>query len=68
MMATQPSDAQRYELEGHLRLAAAGILVDAVTTGMWEPDAPALEGIAQLVDQAARFFDLAGWYSATRAA
>lgn len=67
-MVTQPTDSQRYELEGQLRLAAAGVLVDAVTTGMWEPDAPALEGIAELVAQAARYFDLAGWYSETRAA
>lgn len=67
-MIPNPSDSQRYELEGQTRLGAAGVLVDAVTTGMWEPDGPVLEAIAELVDQAARFFDLAGWYSPARAA
>lgn len=68
MIVSQPTESQRYELEGHLRLAAAGVLVDALTMGMWEPDGPALEGISDLVAQAARFFDLAGWCSETRAA
>lgn len=55
---------REHELEAHLRLAAAGVLVDAVTMGMWEPDGAVLEAIADLVDQAARLYDLAGWSAA----
>lgn len=58
----------KHELEGQLRLGAAGILIDAVTMGLWAPDDAVLEAIAQLVDQAARFYDLAGWYSEARVA
>lgn len=58
----QPTDSQRYELEGHLRLAAAGVLVDSVTVGHWAPDDPVLEAIAELVGQAAHFYNLAGWF------
>lgn len=53
-----------HELEAQLRLAAAGVLIDAVTMGMWEPDDAVLEAIADLVDQAARLYDLAGWSAA----
>lgn len=67
-MITPPSDTQRYELEGHLRLSAAALLADALTMGMWEPDAPALQAIGELVELAARFYSLAGWCSGARAA
>jgi hypothetical protein len=54
---------REHELEAQLRLGAAGVLIDAVTMGYWEPDDAVLEAIAELVDQAARLFDLAGWKS-----
>lgn len=60
-MNDSPTRAQtEAELEGLVRLGAARAIADYVLSGHADPDDSLLDALAELVEQAARFFALAG--------